>query len=113
MDLYVVEPGPSTTPRRLKEVSGDWSIADWSPDDRHVAAVEYISANESYVHLVDVALGRDQAAHAPRRAGGGDGQLWRRPLRRATAARSTGRPTSTRSSAASSATTWRPASPRS
>jgi dipeptidyl aminopeptidase/acylaminoacyl peptidase len=57
MDLYVVEPGPTTSPRRLKEVSGSWSIADWSPDDNHLAAVEYISANESYVHLIEVASG--------------------------------------------------------
>jgi dipeptidyl aminopeptidase/acylaminoacyl peptidase len=57
MDLYLVEPGPTTSPRRLKEVSGSWSIADWSPDDNHLAAVEYISANESYVHLIEVASG--------------------------------------------------------
>jgi dipeptidyl aminopeptidase/acylaminoacyl peptidase len=69
MDLYVVEPGPSTSPRRLKEVSGDWSIADWSPDDRHVAAVEYISANESYVHIVEVPSGETRPL-TPRSAPG-------------------------------------------
>ena len=57
MDLYLAEPGAPGSPRRLKEVSGDWSIADWSPDDRHVAAVEYISANESYVYVIEVPSG--------------------------------------------------------
>jgi dipeptidyl aminopeptidase/acylaminoacyl peptidase len=57
MDLYVANPDDPKSSRRLKEVSGSWSIADWSPDDRKVAAVEYISANETYVHIIDVATG--------------------------------------------------------
>ena len=57
MDLYLAEPGAPGSPRRLKEVSGSWSIADWSPDDRHVAAVEDISINESYVYVIDVDTG--------------------------------------------------------
>lgn len=70
MDLYLAMPGSPGSPRRLKEVSGDWSIADWSPDDRHVAAVEYISANESYVHVIDVASG-DAKTPMPRSKPGG------------------------------------------
>jgi dipeptidyl aminopeptidase/acylaminoacyl peptidase len=53
-------------------------VADWSPDDRRVAAIEYISINESYVHLIDVATGatetvtpRDQGGTSPTVAYGG------------------------------------------
>jgi dipeptidyl aminopeptidase/acylaminoacyl peptidase len=35
-------------------------VTDWSPDDRRVAAVEYVSVNETYVHLVDVATGETE-----------------------------------------------------
>ncbi len=100
MDLYLVEPGPSTSSRRLKEVSGDWSIADWSPDDRHVAAVEYISANESYVYLIEVASGETKPL-MPRVKPGSTTVSYGDVRFAPTAARSTGRPTSTRSSAGS------------
>ncbi len=57
------------TAHRLKEVSGSWTVADWSPDDRRVAAVEYVSINESYVHLIDVATGEVETV-TPRRSAG-------------------------------------------
>jgi dipeptidyl aminopeptidase/acylaminoacyl peptidase len=34
---------------------GGWAPADWSPDDKKLAVLEFISVNESYVWLVDVA----------------------------------------------------------
>ncbi len=36
---------------------GGWSGADWSPDDRKLLLSEDVSANESYIWLVDVASG--------------------------------------------------------
>jgi dipeptidyl aminopeptidase/acylaminoacyl peptidase len=57
MDLYVLDVSNSNLARRVKEVSGDWSIADWSPDDRRVVALELISINESYVYIIDVESG--------------------------------------------------------
>jgi dipeptidyl aminopeptidase/acylaminoacyl peptidase len=56
MDLYVVDP-EGAGPRLMKQVSGEWTVADWSPDERRVVAIEYLSINESYVHLIDVASG--------------------------------------------------------
>ncbi|HEV3168081.1 MAG TPA: hypothetical protein VGZ22_29025, partial [Isosphaeraceae bacterium] len=53
MDIYVADTNEESSPRQLKEVRGHWSVTDWSPDDRRVAAVEMISANESYVHLIN------------------------------------------------------------
>ena len=64
MDLYVVDPADTKSARRLKEVSGDWYVSDWSPDDRHVAAIERISINESYVSLLDVASGDSETITA-------------------------------------------------
>jgi dipeptidyl aminopeptidase/acylaminoacyl peptidase len=60
MDLYVADPSRPGTVRKFKDVDGTWSVADWSPDDRRVAAVEYISTNESYIHLVDVDTGQTE-----------------------------------------------------
>lgn len=57
MDLYVAAPADPHFVRRFKEVSGQWTVADWSPDETKVVAVEYISINESYIHIVDVATG--------------------------------------------------------
>ena len=46
--------------RRLKEVSGQWTVSDWSPDETRIVAVEYISINESYIHIIDVATGKTE-----------------------------------------------------
>ncbi|SIO24379.1 Dipeptidyl aminopeptidase/acylaminoacyl peptidase [Singulisphaera sp. GP187] len=61
MDLFIVDPASPQSARGLKEVNGDWMIADWAPDDQRVAAVEYRSINESYVHLIDVKTGQTEA----------------------------------------------------
>ena len=60
MDLYVVDITKPNSVRLFKEVSGDWAVTDWSPDDKHVVAVESISINEDYVHIIDVETGETQ-----------------------------------------------------
>jgi dipeptidyl aminopeptidase/acylaminoacyl peptidase len=60
MDLYVQDVEADGPPRLLKEVRGEWTVADWSPDERRVAAIEYVSINESYVHLIDVESGETE-----------------------------------------------------
>lgn len=57
MDLYIVDPASPQSARRLKEVDGDWMVADWAPDDQRIAALEYRSINESYVYIIDVKTG--------------------------------------------------------
>jgi dipeptidyl aminopeptidase/acylaminoacyl peptidase len=69
MDLYVADVADPRSARRIKEVSGDWSVADWSPDDRRVAAIERLSINESYVHLIDVETGRTETLTPRPKAG--------------------------------------------
>jgi dipeptidyl aminopeptidase/acylaminoacyl peptidase len=60
MDLFIVDPAHPQSARRLKDVAGDWMIADWAPDDRRVVAVEYLSINESHVHVIDVESGQTE-----------------------------------------------------
>jgi dipeptidyl aminopeptidase/acylaminoacyl peptidase len=67
MDLYVAAPADAHFVRRLKEVSGQWTVADWSPDETKVVAVEYLSASESYVHIIEIADGKTTSI-TPRRA---------------------------------------------
>ena len=58
-DLYVMDPLDPKSDRRLLTVAGGgWSVADWSPDDRQLLVLEYLSVNRSRLHLVDVATGR-------------------------------------------------------
>ena len=60
MDLYVAAPTDPHFVRRLKEVSGQWTVSDWSPDETRIVAVEYISINESYIHIIEVATGKTE-----------------------------------------------------
>ena len=66
MDLYVAAPSDPHFVRLLKEVSGEWAVADWSPDETKVAAVEYISINESYIHVIEIASGKTETITARR-----------------------------------------------
>jgi hypothetical protein len=44
--------------RRLAELSGSWSIADWSADGRSLLLVKYVSVAESVLFTADAASGR-------------------------------------------------------
>jgi dipeptidyl aminopeptidase/acylaminoacyl peptidase len=67
-DLYVMNPADTTSDRRLLEVQGGgWSVADWSPDDRHLIAIEEISVNSSHLWQLDPA-GGGKTALVPRDA---------------------------------------------
>ncbi len=57
IDVHIMATADPKSARILKEVNGDWSVADISPDGKKVAAVEFISANESYIHIIDIATG--------------------------------------------------------
>ncbi len=59
VDFYTMDPAdPESTDTLLTEnKGGGWGVVDWSPDDKTLLAYEYVSINESYVWLVDVASG--------------------------------------------------------
>lgn len=57
-DFYVIDPRDKSTARLLAQVEGGgWGARDWSEDDRSLLVGEFISANESYIHMMDVATG--------------------------------------------------------
>ena len=51
---------PSFCPPCSRRSPGQWTVADWSPDETRVVAVEYISINESYIHIIEVATGKTE-----------------------------------------------------
>jgi len=68
-DLWVMNPADPKTDRLLAQVSGGgWGPTDWSPDDKTILTLEYISVNESYLWLVDAATGQ-KTALTPRKVG--------------------------------------------
>ncbi|MFN2516959.1 MAG: prolyl oligopeptidase family serine peptidase [Pyrinomonadaceae bacterium] len=58
-DQYIINPANPKTDRLLLQLDGGgWGTADWSPDDKNLLLFEFISANESYIWIVDVATGQ-------------------------------------------------------
>ncbi|WP_428262724.1 S9 family peptidase [Haliangium sp.] len=57
-DIWVGDGRDPGSARRLVDGSGWWYPVDWSPDGSKLIVGEYISANESHLHLVDVASGQ-------------------------------------------------------
>ena len=61
-DLYVMDPrDPKTDRLLLLSDGGGWGVLDWSPDDARLLVIERVSANESYLWLVDAASGAKTA----------------------------------------------------
>lgn len=61
-DLYVQDPADPATDRLLLAMQGaGWSVLDWAPDDRTLLVGEYISANESHLHLLHLDSARLEA----------------------------------------------------
>jgi dipeptidyl aminopeptidase/acylaminoacyl peptidase len=59
VDIYVINPKDPKSDRMVTELQGGgWEALDWSPDDKTILAVEEISANESYLWLIDTESGK-------------------------------------------------------
>jgi dipeptidyl aminopeptidase/acylaminoacyl peptidase len=58
-DLYLSDPRKANSLQMLMEVSGEfWGAADWSEDGKRLLLSRYVSANESYPALLDLASGQ-------------------------------------------------------
>ena len=58
-DIYVMDSlAPGGGQRLLEVQGGGWGATDWSPDDRQLMVIEYLSVNQSRLHLVDVSTGQ-------------------------------------------------------
>src|SRR6202050_2931473 len=56
--LWVMNPADPKTNHMLTQLNGGgWGPEDWSPDDKRILLLEYISVNESYLWLVDTVTG--------------------------------------------------------
>jgi Tol biopolymer transport system component len=61
-NIYVMDPKDPRTARLVLEAKGGgWVVVDWSIDDKTLLVEEFVSVNESYLYLVDVANGARQA----------------------------------------------------
>lgn len=68
-DIYLMNPTqPSRRPPLVKVEGGGWGVADWSHDESKLLVSEYVSLNETYLHLADTLTGKLEAV-TPR--GGG------------------------------------------
>jgi len=60
-DIYIIDPAHTNTDRRVLQVEGGgWTVEDWSPDETRLLLREYISINESYLHLLTLKSGRKE-----------------------------------------------------
>jgi dipeptidyl aminopeptidase/acylaminoacyl peptidase len=67
-DLYLMPSLKPGSARRVLEVRGQWQPLDFSPDEKRLLLLEYLSVNESVVHLLDLASGKAEAL-TPRASG--------------------------------------------
>ncbi|MEP1058559.1 MULTISPECIES: S9 family peptidase [Cyanophyceae] len=57
-DLYIIDPQTPPSNRLLAEVTGGgWYPLDWSPDDRQLLVLEFLSINKSNLWLFDTTTG--------------------------------------------------------
>ncbi|MDX2240760.1 MAG: S9 family peptidase [Leptolyngbyaceae cyanobacterium bins.302] len=57
-DIYLIDPQNPQSDRLLATVEGGgWGLTDWSPDDRQLLVLQYISVNESYLWLFNTQSG--------------------------------------------------------
>lgn len=57
-DIYIMDPTQPSSNRLLLQVTGGgWQVEDWSHDGRQLLVQEYISINESRLHLVNTTAG--------------------------------------------------------
>jgi len=58
LDLYAIDPANPKTDRLVAQLAGGgWQALDWSPDGKKILVSEGISAEESYLWIVDAASG--------------------------------------------------------
>lgn len=57
-ELYTINPADPASAKLLVAFDGvGWGASDWSPDDKQLAIGQFVSANESYLYLMDIATG--------------------------------------------------------
>ena len=58
VDLWMLNPADPKSDRMVAQLKGGgWGVSEFSPDDKQILVGEFISANESYLWLMDTATG--------------------------------------------------------
>ncbi len=61
VDIWVVNASDAASARMvMQNEGGGWSVSDWSPDGKQLLVMNYVSAAEIYVWIVDLASGQKQ-----------------------------------------------------
>jgi dipeptidyl aminopeptidase/acylaminoacyl peptidase len=53
-DLYLADMKSPKDAKLILQQGGSWAPIDWAPDDKHVLVLNYISANKSFLYILDV-----------------------------------------------------------
>ena len=64
-DVYLMDPSDPSSARMLAKMEGNWSVLDWSSDDRQLLALEWISGLETHLWRIDVATGQKTTITRP------------------------------------------------
>lgn len=69
-DIWVMDPtDPKSDHMLLQLEGGGWDVTDWSPDNKKLLVLQEISANQTYLWLVDAATGEKKLL-TPKNASG-------------------------------------------
>ena len=61
VDIWVVNASVPASAHMIAEMEGGgWNVEDWSPDGKQLVVINFVSAAETYVWLVDVASGKKE-----------------------------------------------------
>ena len=57
-DIYISDMDNPTQAKLVHQGDGTWVPVDWSPNDKKLLMVKYVSITESYLHILDIKSGK-------------------------------------------------------
>jgi dipeptidyl aminopeptidase/acylaminoacyl peptidase len=61
VDIWVVNANDPNSARMVAQLEGGgWSVTDWSPDGKQLLVMNFVSAAESYIWLIDIDSGKKE-----------------------------------------------------
>jgi len=57
-DIYMAPASDLSNPKIIAELQGYWQPQSWSPDNRNMILLNYVSINESTLHILDIESGK-------------------------------------------------------
>lgn len=54
MDIYISGTSPNKLAEMVQQSEGYWYIMDWSPDDKYLCVMRYVSAEQSYLYRLNI-----------------------------------------------------------